>query len=215
MVFLLSEPLAAATAAVAITVIPGAPQFLPPVVNAWVPIPGPVVAARPSAVPVRTIVDDLPKQLPQQPKQATAVDVAAKKASAPAEPAAVAQTEGIVSATRPKTRTTPFQVRAAAGGQYFIKLVNVADEGDVIFLYARGGNTLDVAMPVGTYRMRFATGPTWHGDKVLFGPQTTYWSAEQTVAFRNPRSGPAAVAIEISGQRGGRMRVSSIDRNRF
>src|SRR5262249_57342142 len=81
LVFLLSEPLAAATAAVAFTVIPGAPQFLPPVVNAWVPIPGPVVAARPSAVPVRTIVDDLPKQLPQQPQQATAVHPAAKKAT--------------------------------------------------------------------------------------------------------------------------------------
>jgi hypothetical protein len=138
-----------------------------------------------------------------------------EKKAAAAQPTPVAISDGIVSASKPKNRVVPLQVRAGTGGNYFVRLVNVADEGDVINVFIRGGTTLKVEMPLGTYRLRFASGSTGYGEKLLFGQQTSYWIVEQTVTFRNDRNAPKLVAIDLAAQKGGPMKTAPLVPNRF
>jgi hypothetical protein len=139
----------------------------------------------------------------------------ASEKKAAAQPAPVAISEGIVSASKPKERVVPLQVRAGTGSNYFVRLVNVADERDVINVLVRGGTTLRVDMPLGTYRLRFASGSTWYGEKLLFGQATSYWTAEQTVTFRKDRNVPGLVAIDLAAQKGGPMKTAPLEPNRF
>jgi tetratricopeptide (TPR) repeat protein len=75
----------------------------------------------------------------------------------------------------PRGRIAPFSVEGAAGTNYYIKLVNVADAKDQILIFVRGGETYSTKMPLGTYRLRAASGDTWYGKDDLFGPGTQFF----------------------------------------
>jgi tetratricopeptide (TPR) repeat protein len=75
----------------------------------------------------------------------------------------------------PRNRIAPFSVEGTAGTNYLIKLVNVADAKDQISVFVRGGETYSTKMPLGTYRLRAASGDTWYGKDDLFGPGTQFF----------------------------------------
>jgi hypothetical protein len=177
-----------------------------------VPASGPSVPPAPAskapgstanALPVSRPAEPLPVVPPPPMRQAAVL------------PATVPISEGIVSASKPRDRIVPLQIRAAAGGNYFVKLVNVADERDVIELFVRGGSTVKANMPLGTYRLRFASGQSWYGETLRFGSPTSYWAANETLTFRRDRNEPRPVSIELAEQKGGGMRVAPLDAARF
>jgi hypothetical protein len=130
-------------------------------------------------------------------------------------PQPVSISDGIVRVTKAKTRVVPFQIRTVSGSNYFIKLVNAADDSDMYVLFVRGGSTFKITMPIGTYRLQFASGKTWYGEKALFGEQTTYWTADQMLSFRKSGNDPKPVTIEIPDQRAGHIRSVPFDPARF
>ncbi|HQN10374.1 MAG TPA: J domain-containing protein [Thermoanaerobaculia bacterium] len=77
----------------------------------------------------------------------------------------------------------PLQIKAAQGSHFFVKLVDVNRPDVAITLFVRGGQTLDVEVPLGTFEIRYASGTTWYGDEYLFGPETTYSKADKLFTF--------------------------------
>jgi hypothetical protein len=69
----------------------------------------------------------------------------------------------------------PLAIETDAEASYLIKLVNVRDDKDQIVIYVRGGDTYSTKIPLGSYRIRVASGQTWCGRDVLFGPNTRYF----------------------------------------
>jgi peptidoglycan hydrolase-like protein with peptidoglycan-binding domain len=80
-------------------------------------------------------------------------------------------------------RVAPLELKAAPGGHYLVKLVNARTFAPVLTVFVRGGATVEVDVPLGTYEIRYASGETWYGYDNLFGPNTAYSKAERTFNF--------------------------------
>jgi hypothetical protein len=91
---------------------------------------------------------------------------------------------GILHAGRHKRVIAPLTIETESGTNYLLRLVNVSDPSDEILIYLRGGETYSTKAPLGTYRLRGASGQTWYGRNDLFGPYTQFFQLR-------PRDGKA------------------------
>ena len=80
-------------------------------------------------------------------------------------------------------RVAPLEIRTQGAGDYLVKLVDVPSGRDAGTVYVRGDTMVEVEVPLGTYAIRYATGPTWYGYDYLFGPETAYAEADETFVF--------------------------------
>ena len=76
-----------------------------------------------------------------------------------------------------------FKVSAPEGTHYWVKLVDASTSAPAIAMFVRGGTTAEVKVPVGTYVIKYASGQKWYGTTHLFGPDTAYGKADQTMRF--------------------------------
>jgi hypothetical protein len=79
---------------------------------------------------------------------------------------------------------------------YFVELIDWVSGKVVTTAFVRSGEMLVIPVPFGAYRLRYAVGTQWYGEKELFGSRDIY---EMT----NPSS-PEAVKFEFSEQYPGR-----------
>ena len=93
-------------------------------------------------------------------------------------------------------RIAPFEIQTRGEHDYLVKLVETWSGKDVGTVYVRGGTSVEVEVPLGTYTMRYATGTSWYGYEYLFGPETAYAQADETFAFERE---PTADGWSISG----------------
>ena len=83
-------------------------------------------------------------------------------------------------------RVAPFEIKTEPGQNYLVKLALPSDPlGTVMSVFVRGGDTVEIKAPLGTYILKYAAGTTWYGYKknVLFGPSTTYTQADSLFTF--------------------------------
>lgn len=64
-----------------------------------------------------------------------------------------------------------FRVMSNPGSNYLIKLEDVRSPARSVGIYVKGGESLDVAVPSGTYKLIIASGKSWRGREHLFGPR--------------------------------------------
>ena len=83
---------------------------------------------------------------------------------------------------RRRNAIAPLTLKAEAGLNYVIKLVNVADPKDQIMIYVAGGSQYSTKVPLGNYTVRGAYGKKWYGEKDYFGPSTKYFQFKDGTA---------------------------------
>ncbi|MBR0144575.1 MAG: hypothetical protein IJM21_10420 [Clostridia bacterium] len=67
---------------------------------------------------------------------------------------------------------------------HYIK-INDASTGDTYMtIYIREGDSITVYLPVGRYRIRYATGKKWYGFSELFGPDGDYLAFNETISIK-------------------------------
>lgn len=79
------------------------------------------------------------------------------------------------------SRIAPFSIETIGTDDYYIKLVDVGNLGGEIGgieFYIRGGDTVDIDVPLGIYQLRYASGSSWYGVDHLFGDRTSYYKAD-------------------------------------
>jgi hypothetical protein len=64
-----------------------------------------------------------------------------------------------------------------------MKLIRVTDGVETMSLFIGAGQTVKVAVPVGTYKAKIASGQAWYGDAMRFGPDTTYAILDAELKF--------------------------------
>lgn len=64
-----------------------------------------------------------------------------------------------------------------------IKLELVNDPEKYVMFYVKANETAKIMLLNGTYRVKYTAGPTWYGEKDMFGPDATYLMLEETVEF--------------------------------
>lgn len=82
---------------------------------------------------------------------------------------------GVMEKGHRKSRVAPLKIETESGADYLLKLVSIADETDTITIYVRGGEPYSTKVPLGSYKIRAATGKTWYDKNVFFGPDTRFF----------------------------------------
>ncbi|QBF32438.1 hypothetical protein [Thalassococcus sp. S3] len=64
----------------------------------------------------------------------------------------------------------PLQVKSPPGRNYYLTLRDPDTDAPALAAFIEGGRFFRVLVPPGTFTLRFASGATWLGEDVLFGP---------------------------------------------
>jgi hypothetical protein len=57
---------------------------------------------------------------------------------------------------------------------FFVKLIDARTDEDAISIFVRGGQTTEVKIPSGVYKLHYSMGETWYGPEQQFGEDANY-----------------------------------------
>lgn len=97
---------------------------------------------------------------------------------------------------------------------YYIKLVN-SQGHTVLTTFIHPGSKIEINVPTGTYRLRYASGKTWYGETNLFGPETHYSEATSPFYFYSDASGTHGYTVELYKQFDGNLGEKTLDKSEF
>lgn len=110
----------------------------------------------------------------------------------------------------------PFRIVTPAGSEsYYVKLTDAFTGSPIMTLFIYSGQSFETEVPLGTYRVKYATGTTWYGEEHLFGPDTRYSEADKTFEFTVQENQISGYTVELIHQRGGNLHTKSISSNQF
>ena len=79
----------------------------------------------------------------------------------------------------------PLAIDSYAGTNHFVRLSDAATGRTAMTFFVHGGEPLKIQVPLGDYRLRFASGTKWYGLQHYFGPQdTAYTTVANPLHFR-------------------------------
>lgn len=81
--------------------------------------------------------------------------------------------------------------------------------------FIRGGDTLDINLPQGSYELKYAHGDTWYGTKYLFGDDTSYAKADKTFDFECYSNMCTGYTVELIRQLNGNLSTTTLDPSQF
>jgi hypothetical protein len=112
-------------------------------------------------------------------------------------------------------RSPPLKLTGSSDSHTLMKLIRVVDDLEVISIFVRAGQTVEVGIPVGTYKAKIATGQTWYGDQVRFGPKTGYAVLDTVQEFTIEGNQLLGREIRLTLARDGNLTQSSLSASEF
>lgn len=77
----------------------------------------------------------------------------------------------------------PLTIKTSGYGGYYFVLEPIGNSSNKMSFYVRGGDVVDIDVPLGTYYIYYASGDTWCGEEDLFGVKTVYQKCDQSFSF--------------------------------
>ena len=84
--------------------------------------------------------------------------------------------DGVSRFNRAETTSKIRIVPRSEQGHIVVKVENWDDPELVCWFLIRAGQSAETSIPPGTYRLKFACGNRWYGEKHLFGPNASYFA---------------------------------------
>lgn len=109
----------------------------------------------------------------------------------------------------------PLEIKASLGSHYLLKLVDSYTDKTVLTVFIRSGTTTKIDVPLGSYKIRYASGETWYGDEQLFGPRTICSKADKNFKFEVVGNQVNGFAITLYKVSNGNLHTSPIKRSEF
>jgi hypothetical protein len=109
----------------------------------------------------------------------------------------------------------PLRIVTRPGSHYFVKLVDWSSNQVVMTLFIHSGETVDVDVPLGAYKLKYAAGKEWQGEKNLFGPETLYNQAEKRFVFESSGNQIRGYTVELILQPNGNLSARRIPAKDF
>ncbi len=99
----------------------------------------------------------------------------------------------------------PLRVKAQSPNHhnYLVKISDWSTDQPVMTMFVRDGEEAEATLPVGTYRLKFAEGSQWRGDKALFGMFTRYTQSANPVMLKPTATGTVGVVLYLSSHLNG------------
>lgn len=110
-----------------------------------------------------------------------------------------------------KQRVAPFEIKAAAGNNHYMKLVDAETGRAIISVFVRSGCTTEIQVPLGRYFVKYASGETWYGYQDLFGPKTFYSKATENFIFDTLGNRVRGFTITLYPVPGGNLHTEAIN----
>lgn len=139
--------------------------------------------------------------------------------------AVVVPRTGDLQPRRRSNAIAPFNIQTKSGANYLIKLVNVTNSKDQMWIFLRGGETYSTKVPVGNYALRVAAGNRWYGREELFGPDTRFFrlrgkrgaavDESPILAFKKERNRIVGKSLNFEGSVEGNMEQETMSRSEF
>ena len=98
---------------------------------------------------------------------------------------------------------------------YFVKIVDYYSNRNIASVFVRGGSSVDLDVPLGSYKLKYASGDTWYGNKYLFGPRTNYSMAEKKFDFNVVGNRVSGYTVELFMQSDGNLATSRLSASDF
>lgn len=118
-------------------------------------------------------------------------------------PAAVPVRHGAQEVYLKRKRLAPLAIETPGGSErYYLKLEDALTGRLAMTIFVEGGHSLRTRVPLGSYRILYATGTTWYGPQLLFGPQTRRFRLDRTFEFARTRGAYVGARI-VLGERAG------------
>ncbi len=120
--------------------------------------------------------------------------------------------------TRPAPSTAgvaPLEIHTSAGSNYLVKLENSETGQKILDVFIRGGLTVNIKVPLGQYRLKYATGTTWYGYVHYFGPSTVYSKANSILHFYRDGYRVSGYTVTLYHVAGGNLSTSRIPPEQF
>lgn len=87
----------------------------------------------------------------------------------------------------PPTVAAPaiFKISAKSStSHFFVKLEDWKTTAPVVTVFVRKGEEVTINVPLGEYRLKYASGTNWMGPEALFGVETSSSQAVEPITFR-------------------------------
>lgn len=135
---------------------------------------------------------------------------------APRDYPAMPVTQGIHQLYTSAEQIAPFRIVTPSGADsFYIKLTDASTGVLVMTFFVQGGQSFEAVVPVGTYRVKYATGATWYGVDFVFGPDTRYSEAVKIFEFSVRNKQISGNTIELAGQGGSNLHTKTISAHQF
>jgi hypothetical protein len=115
----------------------------------------------------------------------------------------------------PLNPVAPLQIKAAFGTHYLVKLVDLKTRQLILTVFIRGGDSIEIKVPLGLYALRYASGSTWYGYDELFGTDTSYYQLEQPFDFTENNNQISGYVVVLYEHFQGNMKAAPIESKAF
>jgi len=113
-------------------------------------------------------------------------------------------------------RVAPLSVTASFSYNYYIYLDCITNPDNDMAFFVKRGNTVKLDVPLGTYRVYYATGDIWYGTQHLFGSSTIYCKCDGTFNFYISSDGYySGYTLELIEQHNGNLDTETVNPSEF
>lgn len=110
----------------------------------------------------------------------------------------------------------PLQIITSnGGGNYYVKIVSYYSDQEVLTVFIREGQSIEIKVPLGNYIIKYAVGTKWFGTEHHFGPDTVYSQADDILVFQDTGFHITGYTLELYMQRNGNLDTDLINKSEF
>jgi hypothetical protein len=115
-----------------------------------------------------------------------------------------------------RARLAPFQIITPEGSSAFlVKLVDMETGETAMSIFLEAGKTFETEAPIGSFKLKWASGENWKGESRLFGLLTDYQEAIEPLEFREEQGGYAGNTVELRPRVNGNLHSERIAPSKF
>lgn len=114
-----------------------------------------------------------------------------------------------------QTHAAPFKVTNSPDANTLLKLIRLSDGVEVMSIFIRAGQTVEVEVPIGSYKAKIASGQTWYGESIRFGPDTGYATLDTVLDFYIEGAQVLGNELRLTQVEGGNLRKVSLSASDF
>lgn len=110
----------------------------------------------------------------------------------------------------------PFKISTRdATTHFFIKLEDWRSAAPVVTAFVRKGEEIAINVPLGKYRLKYASGTNWMGPEALFGPATSSSQAALPMIFRFEGNQYRGYVLDLTPRISGNLHTAPVGARSF